>query len=74
MTVTWTSGYGVGEAYPFVEWGMKGSNPVRAAADTTTFGREKLCGTVPTNCYRNLHLIFHGILCILKAEHQRNYL
>jgi hypothetical protein len=52
MTVTWTSGYSVAEAYPFVEWGMKGSPTVHAAAETTTFGREKLCGTVPTKYYR----------------------
>uniref|UniRef100_A0A453L810 Purple acid phosphatase n=1 Tax=Aegilops tauschii subsp. strangulata TaxID=200361 RepID=A0A453L810_AEGTS len=44
MTVTWTSGYGISEAHPFVEWGMKGSHPVHAAADTVTFGRESLCG------------------------------
>ncbi|CAM0952239.1 unnamed protein product [Alopecurus aequalis] len=44
MTVTWTSGYSVGEAYPFVEWGMKGSPPVRTEAITVTFGRERLCG------------------------------
>ena len=47
MTVTWTSGYSVGEAYPFVEWGMKGSPPVRTAAATVTFGRERLCGMMP---------------------------
>ncbi|XBI82469.1 hypothetical protein VPH35_091151 [Triticum aestivum] len=44
MTVTWTSGYGISEAHPFVEWGMKGSHPVHATADTVTFGRESLCG------------------------------
>lgn len=44
MTVTWTSGYDTSEAYPFVEWGMKGSAPVRAPAGTVTFGRERLCG------------------------------
>uniref|UniRef100_A0ACD5YEI1 Uncharacterized protein n=1 Tax=Avena sativa TaxID=4498 RepID=A0ACD5YEI1_AVESA len=44
MTVTWTSGYDISEAYPFVEWGVKGSPPARALADTVTFGRERLCG------------------------------
>ncbi|KAI4988855.1 hypothetical protein ZWY2020_036172 [Hordeum vulgare] len=44
MTVTWTSGYGTSEAHPFVQWGMKGSSPVHAPADTVTFGRESLCG------------------------------
>ena len=47
MTVTWTSGYDISEAYPFVEWGMKGSAPVRAPADAVTFSRERLCGMVP---------------------------
>jgi hypothetical protein len=44
MTVTWTSGYDISEAYPFVEWGAKGSPYARAPADTVTFGRERLCG------------------------------
>jgi hypothetical protein len=47
MTVTWTSGYAISEAYPFVEWGMKGSHPGRAPASTVTFGRDSLCGMVP---------------------------
>ncbi|XP_040383747.1 nucleotide pyrophosphatase/phosphodiesterase-like isoform X2 [Oryza brachyantha] len=44
MTVTWTSGYDIQEAYPFVEWGMKWNPPVRTAAGTVTFDRESLCG------------------------------
>lgn len=44
MTVTWTSGYDIKEAYPFVEWGMKWSPPTRTAAGTVTFDRESLCG------------------------------
>ncbi|XP_052166743.1 nucleotide pyrophosphatase/phosphodiesterase-like [Oryza glaberrima] len=44
MTVTWTSGYDIKEAYPFVEWGMKWSPPTRTAAGTITFDRESLCG------------------------------
>uniref|UniRef100_A0A0D9XFE4 Purple acid phosphatase n=1 Tax=Leersia perrieri TaxID=77586 RepID=A0A0D9XFE4_9ORYZ len=34
MTVTWTSGYDIQEAYPFVEWGMKWNPPTRTAAGT----------------------------------------
>lgn len=44
MTVTWTSGYESDEAYPFVEWGIKWSPPVRSAAGTVTFDRESVCG------------------------------
>lgn len=47
MTVTWTSGYDINEAYPFVEWGMKWSPPARTAAGTVTFDRESVCGMVP---------------------------
>ncbi|KAK3126179.1 hypothetical protein QOZ80_7AG0552750 [Eleusine coracana subsp. coracana] len=44
MTVTWTSGYDISEAYPFVEWGMKRSPSTRTAAGTVTFDRESVCG------------------------------
>jgi hypothetical protein len=44
MTVTWTSGYGISEAYPIVEWAMKGRPSVRTAAGTVTFDRESICG------------------------------
>ncbi|XBI75884.1 hypothetical protein VPH35_069191 [Triticum aestivum] len=49
MAVTWTSGYDVGEAYPFVEWGMVtsgsgGGNPARTPAGTLTFNRGSMCG------------------------------
>lgn len=48
MTVTWTSGYDIGEAYPFVEWGMVGKNPTptprRTPAGTLTFSRGSMCG------------------------------
>lgn len=46
MTVTWTSGYDISEAYPFVEWGMKSSPATRTAAGTVTFDGESLCGMV----------------------------
>nr|CAB3486606.1 unnamed protein product [Digitaria exilis] len=44
MTVTWTSGYDITEAYPFVEWGMKWRPAVSTAAVTVTFDRETICG------------------------------
>lgn len=45
MTVTWTSGYGINEAEPLVEWGPKGGDRVlSAAAGTLTFDRNSMCG------------------------------
>jgi hypothetical protein len=44
MTVTWTSGYDISEAYPFVEWGLFWSPPTRTPAGTITFNRGSLCG------------------------------
>ena len=44
MTVTWTSGYGIDEAEPFVEWGPKGGAQVRSPAGTLTFDRKTMCG------------------------------
>ncbi|XBI82468.1 hypothetical protein VPH35_091150 [Triticum aestivum] len=45
MAVTWTSGYNIGEAYPFVEWRMKGEETSkRTPAGTLTFTRGHLCG------------------------------
>ncbi|KAG4943200.1 hypothetical protein JHK85_047846 [Glycine max] len=32
MTVTWTSGYDINEAIPFVEWGPKGKTQVQSPA------------------------------------------
>lgn len=46
MTVTWTSGYNIDEAVPFVEWGIKGGNQVRSPAGTLTFGRNSMCGMI----------------------------
>ncbi|KAK6932008.1 Calcineurin-like phosphoesterase domain, ApaH type [Dillenia turbinata] len=45
MTVTWTSGYDINEAVPFVEWGMKGESQVRSPAGTLTFSRNSMCGS-----------------------------
>ncbi|XP_060669417.1 probable inactive purple acid phosphatase 1 isoform X1 [Ziziphus jujuba] len=44
MTVTWTSGYGIDEAEPFVEWGPKGGDSIRSPAGTLTFDRTSMCG------------------------------
>ncbi|KAM3247758.1 putative inactive purple acid phosphatase 1 isoform X1 [Capsicum annuum] len=44
MTVTWTSGYGINEAEPFVEWGPKGGQQSRSPAGTLTFDRSSMCG------------------------------
>ncbi|KAF3333942.1 nucleotide pyrophosphatase/phosphodiesterase isoform X1 [Carex littledalei] len=45
MTVTWTSGYSINEAVPFVEWGMQGEAQTRSSAGTLTFTRNSLCGS-----------------------------
>lgn len=44
MTVTWTSGYDINEAVPFVEWGPKWGTSVRSPAGTLTFTRGSVCG------------------------------
>lgn len=44
MTVTWTSGYGIDVAEPFVEWGPKGGDWTRSPAGTLTFDRNSMCG------------------------------
>ncbi|XP_030956900.1 probable inactive purple acid phosphatase 1 isoform X1 [Quercus lobata] len=44
MTVTWTSGYGINEAGPFVEWGPKGGDQVHSPAGTLTFDHNSMCG------------------------------
>lgn len=44
MTVTWTSGYGLNEAEPFVEWGRIGGDPTRSPAGTLTFDQSSMCG------------------------------
>lgn len=46
MTVTWTSGYNIDEAVPFVEWGWKGQEQKRSPAGTLTFHRNSMCGTL----------------------------
>ncbi|KAG2580216.1 hypothetical protein PVAP13_6NG324600 [Panicum virgatum] len=46
MAVTWTSGYDISEAYPFVEWGAVGGGQpaARSPAGTLTFSRGSMCG------------------------------
>ncbi|KAF3436886.1 hypothetical protein FNV43_RR19639 [Rhamnella rubrinervis] len=44
MTVTWTSGYNIEEAVPFIEWGLKGESRTRSPAGTLTFERSSMCG------------------------------
>ncbi|KAF8015947.1 hypothetical protein BT93_H1481 [Corymbia citriodora subsp. variegata] len=43
MTLTWTSGYGIAEAEPFVEWGHEGGEKMRSPAGTLTFDRRSMC-------------------------------
>ncbi|GMP93751.1 hypothetical protein CsSME_00043457 [Camellia sinensis var. sinensis] len=43
MTVTWTSGYGINEAEPFVEWGPQGREQRQSPAGTLTFDRNSMC-------------------------------
>ncbi|MBA0761766.1 hypothetical protein Gotri_024361 [Gossypium trilobum] len=45
MSVTWTSGYDIDEAVPFVEWGRKGDLQVRSPAGTLTFKQNSMCGS-----------------------------
>ncbi|XP_059442926.1 probable inactive purple acid phosphatase 27 [Corylus avellana] len=45
MTVTWTSGYNINEAVPFVEWGLNRQFPTRSPAGTLTFTRNSMCGS-----------------------------
>ncbi|GAB2223667.1 hypothetical protein Droror1_Dr00004405 [Drosera rotundifolia] len=44
MTVTWTSGYNIDEAVPFVEWALQGFHKARSPAGTLTFTRNSMCG------------------------------
>ncbi|XP_058070415.1 probable inactive purple acid phosphatase 1 [Magnolia sinica] len=45
MTVTWTSGYNIDEAEPFVEWSRLGRAPMRSPAGTLTISRNSMCGS-----------------------------
>ncbi|KAL2543764.1 putative inactive purple acid phosphatase 27 [Forsythia ovata] len=45
MTVTWTSGYNIHEAIPFVQWGLMGQHKKRSPGGTLTFNRNSMCGS-----------------------------
>lgn len=45
MTVTWTSGYNIDEATPFVQWVSKGHKNKQSPAGTLTFDRSSMCGS-----------------------------
>ncbi|XP_077216496.1 putative inactive purple acid phosphatase 1 [Tasmannia lanceolata] len=45
MTITWTSGYAITEAEPFVEWGRHGGALTRSPAGTLTIDRNSMCGS-----------------------------
>lgn len=53
MTVTWTSGYNIDEAVPFIEWSAKGLPARRSPAGTLTFNRNSMCGM---SCFLYLSL------------------
>ncbi|KAM4107654.1 hypothetical protein ACB094_04G162200 [Castanea mollissima] len=44
MAVTWTSGYNITDAVPFVEWGFKGESQTQSPAGTMTFHCNAMCG------------------------------
>uniref|UniRef100_A0ACD5Y7S0 Uncharacterized protein n=1 Tax=Avena sativa TaxID=4498 RepID=A0ACD5Y7S0_AVESA len=74
MTVTWTSGYDSNEAYPFVEWGMKGRRPGHEPAGTVTFGRDSLCGEpARTVGWRDPGFIHSAFLKNLLPEKEYKY-
>lgn len=71
MSVTWTSGYSIGEAVPFVEWNRKGTQSRRSPAGTLTFTRNSMCGmfTFEYETTKSMHsalyldLSFGFVLC-----------
>ncbi|KAL5201042.1 hypothetical protein ABZP36_035396 [Zizania latifolia] len=75
MAVTWTSGYNIDEAYPFVEWRMKGEeNAKRTPAGTLTFTKSHLCGK-PANAegYRDPGFIHTAFLKDLWPNREYSY-
>lgn len=65
MTVTWTSGYNINEAVPFVEWGANGHLQKRSPAGTITFSRNSMCGKNISLYSTSLLLI---LLCLVVCE------
>ncbi|KAB1217429.1 putative inactive purple acid phosphatase 27 [Morella rubra] len=43
MTVTWTSGYALDEAFPLVEWGLKGETQIQSPAGTLRIDQSSMC-------------------------------
>ncbi|VVB00021.1 unnamed protein product [Arabis nemorensis] len=54
MTVTWTSGYNINEAIPFIEWSAKGLASRRSPAGTITFSRNSMCDVMFGNPARSV--------------------
>ncbi|GAB2214495.1 hypothetical protein Drorol1_Dr00018846 [Drosera rotundifolia] len=44
MAIKWTSGYGIDEAVPFVEWGLRGGVTTRSPAGTVSYTSRTVCG------------------------------
>ena len=62
MTVTWTSGYNINEAVPFVEWGLKGQSQTQSPAGTLTIDRNSMCGMI------HFHLLMIAPHCIVLLQ------
>lgn len=60
MTVTWTSGYDIVEATPFVEWGIKGEDRVKSPAGTLNFDRNTMCGVFAISLSLSLSFLGDG--------------
>lgn len=58
MTITWTSGYALNEAVPFVEYAVKGQAKARSPAGTLTIDQNSLCGIIRFIYTRVLHTLF----------------
>ncbi|KAG2678544.1 hypothetical protein I3760_11G007800 [Carya illinoinensis] len=64
MTVTWTSGYALNEAVPFVEWGVKGKTQIQSAAATLTIDQNSMwyCSPARTVGWRDQGFIHTSFL------------
>lgn len=79
MTVTWTSGYDIHEAVPFVEWGFKGRTQIQTPAGSLTFHRNSMCGTNHFICpfssiVKTFLLLLFSVLRFLLEKHQLLFL
>lgn len=72
MTVTWTSGYDINEATPFVEWGRERKTPVQAPAGTLTFDRNSMCGMVYLIYLAGITLNFYCIHSLIQLVFSEN--